>query len=236
MKNVFVILMMTITLMLTGCANGPLESLDTVKTNEPSVILPKTKMVFVGNVILTMGYGTTVPLTPTLSITASHVAKAAWKGVVAYNETCDIAIIRQDNSDVKEFPELGKVYTNETTYTVGKTINGKDLVGKGAYRMDAYFPTTSNKWLEKCGSVSITDAAVQEGMSGGAVVNARGELVGIISAMVSNFTVTATGEKMPTASAFISINYVRKWIDETLTQYYAKNPSEEASATIALSH
>ncbi len=197
---------------LTGCANGPLEHV--ASTNSPSSINYET----VGIPLLLGGFGSSVPLTKDLSLTAAHVAKYNWKSVVSYNPKCDIAIIKSNNSEDK-LPTLGTVYTNEPVYSYGEGIFGYTLKGTGKYRLDLNFKNTKYSDCE----VSISDTPIQHGMSGGGFYNSKGELVGIISSIASDVKL-ADGSELPykRLSVFISVNGVKGWINKTV-QDYAEN-------------
>ena len=67
------------------------------KTNAPDLgYLP------IGIPFLLGGHGTSIPLTKDLSLTAKHVAMLSYNRVVKYHQSCDVALIKEDNSH-KEF-------------------------------------------------------------------------------------------------------------------------------------
>ena len=206
-----------LSLLATGCAssNGPLATLESNNANVPVIDYE-----MVGIPLLYQGFGSSVPITKDLSLTAAHVAKVNWDSVVAYHPECDIAIIKSDNSKVTSFPDMGLVYVNETVITYGKDGFGNLLSGKGVYHIDLNF--TNNSYFKKC-NASITDAPIREGMSGGGAFNERGELIGIISSMASTYnTRLANGEKLPydRLSLFVSLNFVKDWLNSEVDNFY----------------
>ncbi|MBU2898284.1 serine protease [Vibrio hepatarius] len=54
--------------------------------------------------------------------------------------------------------------------------------------------------------ISLIDAPVQIGMSGGGVINEKGELVGIISSFLNGKVTSAGGVEVKRASAMVSTN------------------------------
>ena len=229
-----------LSILASGCAssNGPLATLE---SNDSS--LPAIDYEMVGIPLLYQGFGSSVPITKDLSLTAAHVAKINWDSVVAYHPECDIAIIKSDNSKVANFPDLGLVYVNEKVITYGKDGFGNILKGQGVYHIDLNF--TNNSYFKKC-NASITDAPIREGMSGGGAFNERGELIGIISSMASiRNTRLANGEKLPydRLSLFVSLNFVKDWLNSEVDNFYqSKNrvlswsPSNVSSSQLAKSN
>ena len=209
----FVILGLLV-LVTSGCvsSNGPLAN---VQANEAA---PAINYEMIGIPLLYHGFGSSVPITRDLSLTAAHVAKLNWANVVAYHPHCDIAIVKANNSKAV-LPDLGLVYTNENVTTYGKDGTGNLLKGEGKYRLDLTF--TNHSYFKNC-QASVTDAPVREGMSGGGTFNSRGELVGIISAMASSNTRLANGEKLPydRLSLFVSLNQVRGWLNQEVSKHY----------------
>ncbi|WPC74258.1 S1 family peptidase [Vibrio porteresiae] len=206
----------------TGCAmsNGPLITLESTDSNQPAIDYE-----MIGIPLLYQGFGSSVPITKELSLTAAHVAKFNWDLVVAYHPDCDIAIIKSDNSKVENFPDLGLVYVNETVITYGKDGFGNMLKGKGVYHTDLHF--SNNSYFKKC-NASITDAPIREGMSGGGAFNEKGELIGIIAAIASKRnTRLANGEKLPydRLSLFVSLNFVKDWLNSEVDNFYQSKDS-----------
>lgn len=199
--------------LISGCAgsNGQLASTQ----SSPTTIHYE----FTGIPPLYFGYGSSVPLTKELSLTAAHVAKLNFANVVAYHPTCDLAIIESDNSQAV-LPTLGFVRQGESVFTYGMDGFGEMLTGKGTYHLDLTF--ANRQYLEDCPG-SVMDAPIRGGMSGGATYNAQGELVGVITAMASKWdTRLANGKELPydRLSLFVSMNYVQDWLNSEVQNYY----------------
>ncbi|MGL5335688.1 MAG: serine protease [Enterovibrio sp.] len=197
-----------------GCifSNGPLQTVET--NNAPAIDFEMT-----GIPPLYMGYGSSVPVTENLSLTAAHVAKLNYARVIAYHPTCDIALIAADNRGEK-LPNLGVVYKDQSVKAYGVNFNGKILQGEGRYRRDLRF--VNYFYFYKC-PASVMDAPIQTGMSGGGTFNSFGELVGIIVASADKSdTRLVSGEMLPDdrISLFVSVNYVRGWLNEAVKKYY----------------
>ncbi|RBM34208.1 serine protease [Vibrio tarriae] len=209
----FIVTLATI-LSLSGCAssNGPLQV--TEHNKAPAIDFEMT-----GIPLIYFGYGSSVPITENLSLTAAHVAKLNYDRVIAYHPTCDIALVESDNRG-KNFPKMGLVYQDQPVTTYGVNGSGAVVSGYGHYRMDLNF--VNYRYFKDC-PASVMDAPVQAGMSGGGTFNNRGDLVGIIAAMADkDSTRLVNGEALPydRLSLFISINYVRGWLDNAVNQYY----------------
>ncbi|EGU32478.1 hypothetical protein VII00023_22386 [Vibrio ichthyoenteri ATCC 700023] len=202
-------------LFIQGCA-GSSSLLDYATGDDPYVnYLPVEIPSVVG------AHGTSVPLTPDLSLTAKHVAKFYASKVVSLHPYCDLALIEQDNRD-KPFPNLGVVYSSQTVTTVGKNTAGRSLTGQGKYYRDIYLP--GHDLFKQC-PASLADAPVQSGMSGGGVYNDNTELVGIISAKAYEVQLT-DGSVVGTdrITLFVPLLYARYWLFKQLDDYYAELP------------
>lgn len=205
-------LTLIILLVTSGCvgSNGHLES---VKEH------PALDYEMTGIPLVVFGFGTSTPLTPQLSLTVAHVAKINYDKVVAYHPYCDIAIV-ESNNDALEYPELGVIYPRQAVQTFGMSPTGDVLSGSGVYHRDLMLVDTS--YFQKC-PASITDAPVQDGMSGGGVYSSRGTLVGIISARADPDNIRLmNGEEhgIERISIFVALNYVRDWLEEEVSNYY----------------
>ncbi|GIB16265.1 TPA: serine protease [Vibrio cholerae] len=164
------------------------------------------------------GYGSSVPISEHLSLTAAHVAKLNYTRVIAYHPTCDIALVESDNRG-KKMSKLGLVYPDQSLKTLGVDAVGRTIYGDGKYFTDLYF--TNYEYFTKC-PASITDAPIQSGMSGGGAYNSDGELVGIIAAMIDPHTVKIDGRPFKIAdrlSAFVSINFIANWLYDSIEEY-----------------
>ncbi len=163
------------------------------------------------------GHGSSIPLTRHLSLTARHVAERDYSDVVAFHPNCDLAIIKDENSG-KVLPVIGVVSGSEPVITVGKGFFGDTLLGRGVYHRDVNF--VNYEYFETC-PASLIDAPIQSGMSGGAVLNDKYELVGIITSKASNVELlNGQNLTMPRVSVFISLLYSSPWLIDTLFDYY----------------
>ncbi|WP_260338221.1 serine protease [Vibrio ponticus] len=211
---------MTLLVLLTlqGCthSNGKLELADDG--------VPHVNYLPIGIPFVVGGHGTSVPLTPQVSLTAKHVAEIDYSKVIAYHPYCDLALIEQDNSTYP-LPTLGIIYSYQSVTTVGKDMTGSTITGEGIYYRDVYLP--EHELFEQC-PASIADAPVQSGMSGGGVYNESLELVGIISAKVHEVQLLdGTTIETERISLFVPLLFARDWIVAELDDYYANNPQLE---------
>ncbi|WP_281544108.1 trypsin-like peptidase domain-containing protein [Grimontia sp. SpTr1] len=213
---------------LQGCIliNGPLDYADT--SNEHDV-----NYLAIGIPFVLGGHGTSVPLTPEISLTAKHVAKLDYSEVIAYHPDCDVALIKEDNTD-KRLASLGTVQTDGGITTVGMGLTGKVLLGKGKYYRDVNF--VDSTLFARC-PASITDAPIQSGMSGGGAFNENGELVGIISGMSSSGFRMLDGSTLGNerTSVFVSTLYVRGWLIESIETYYGDSIDNLTAGTPSFS-
>ncbi|MDD1782434.1 serine protease [Enterovibrio sp. ZSDZ35] len=204
---------------LQGCilVNGPLEVVE--ETNAPAV-----KYLPVGIPLLLGGHGTSVPITDELSLTAKHVAKIDFSDVVAFHPDCDVALIKQDNTNVS-FPPLAKLNEKDALITVGKGLGGEILKGVGIYYLDVRF--VDSDMFANC-DASITDAPVQSGMSGGGVFKTNGELVGIISGISGSGFRLLDGRELGNerTSVFVSMQNIESWLATSIEAHYDKRIDE----------
>ncbi len=199
-------------LLLVGCvgSNGKVTV-----TNEH----PALDYEFTGIPLLFFGFGTSTPITPELSLTVAHVAKLNYDKVVAYHPYCDIAIVKSNNSAL-DYPNLGLVFPNQPVRTFGMSPTGDVLTGSGRYRRDLLLVEVP--YFKKC-PASVTDAPVQDGMSGGGVYNDNGSLVGIIAARANPRDIRLlSGEPhgLERISIFVPLNYVRDWLEGAVDDFY----------------
>ncbi|WP_254868933.1 serine protease [Vibrio hepatarius] len=198
--------------LLVGCvgSNGKVTV-----TNEH----PALDYEFTGIPLLFFGFGTSTPITPELSLTVAHVAKLNYDKVVAYHPYCDIAIVKSNNSAL-DYPNLGLVFPNQPVRTFGMSPTGDVLTGSGRYRRDLLLVEVP--YFKKC-PASVTDAPVQDGMSGGGVYNDNGSLVGIIAARANPRDIRLlSGEPhgLERISIFVPLNYVRDWLEGAVDDFY----------------
>lgn len=196
---------------LSGCttANGTHQITD----SHPALALKKSQ-----SFAQKGKFGTSVPIPPTLSLTAAHVGEFIESKVIARHPVCDVALIAADNRH-HPLPDLGLVYQGDPVQVFGHASNGDVLTAEGLYYMDLMirgFPE-----VEDCPS-SITDAPVRGGMNGGGAFNAEQELVGILVGYAyPERTRLDSGQtlNLDRMTIFVAINYLRPWLEVNAARY-----------------
>ncbi|MCX7884235.1 MAG: trypsin-like peptidase domain-containing protein [Caloramator sp.] len=128
--------------------------------------------------------------------------------VVNYDSDFDIAVVKITD-DVKvpgvaEFGDSDSIEVGETAVAIGNPL-GKDLLGS----VTAGVISALNRQIDvnnKKLTFIQTDAAINPGNSGGALVNSRGQVIGINTAKISANNVEGIGFAIP-------INIVKSKID-----------------------
>lgn len=198
---------------LSGCAysiNGKLDIAEERKSLDYLAI---------GIPYLLGGHGTGVPVSEHLSLTARHVATFSFDDVIAYHPDCDIALVARDNTDV-EIPARGSIYTGETITNVGWGVTFRQVTSQGKYHRDLKLDDGS--YLKQSCVSSISDAALQSGMSGGPAYNDKGELVGINVAVADEVRLDS-GEVLPydRFSLFVPTRFIDDWLEKEIEKYEA---------------
>ena len=192
-------------------------------------------------------YGSGVVLSPDgYIVTNNHVVEGANDIEVTFNNkvvskativgtdpTSDLALIKVEGSglDYLVFGDSDKVKVGEWVLAVGNPFNLTSTVTAGIVSAKARNIGILGKG-SNVESFIQTDAAVNRGNSGGALVNTRGELIGINAAIASH-----TGSYEGYSFAIPS-NIVRKVVDdllmygETQRAYIGIHP-QEMNATLA---
>ncbi len=194
-----------------------------------------------------VAYGSGVVLSPDgYIVTNNHVVEGADEVEVTFNNkvvckativgtdpTSDLALVKVDGSDFDYlvFGDSDKVKVGEWVLAVGNPFNLTSTVTAGIVSAKArnIGILGENSNVE---SFIQTDAAVNRGNSGGALVNTKGELIGINAAIASH-----TGSYEGYSFAIPS-NIVRKVVDdllmygETQRAYIGIYP-QEMDATLA---
>ena len=188
-----------------------------------------------------VAYGSGVVLSPDgYIVTNNHVVEGADAIEVTFNNkvvreaniigtdpTSDLALIKVDGSDLNYlvFGDSDKVKVGEWVLAVGNPFNLTSTVTAGIVSAKARDISILGEG-SNVESFIQTDAAVNRGNSGGALVNTRGELIGINAAIASH-----TGSYEGYSFAIPS-NIVRKVVDdllmygETQRAYIGLNPLE----------
>ena len=187
---------------IQGCSfiqNGKLEI---AKTHPDLNYLP------IGIPLIFGGFGSGIPITKNISITNDHVALVDYSNIIARHPYCDIALISADNSNKKIMP-LGKIYQGEEITNYGFGVLGSVIKSTGTYHID-----TQLSDYKKC-ITSLSDAAIKKGMSGGAVVNKKGELVGVLQSFGSEAPILHSSNKpylINRYTYFVPILFLYDWI------------------------
>ena len=108
--------------------------------------------------------------------------------VVGTDPITDIALLKIETNDLQALPfgDSEQLKVGEWVLAVGNPFNLKSTVTAGIVSAKGRSVITGGETdLEKIASYIQTDAAVNRGNSGGALVNTRGELVGINTALYS---------------------------------------------------
>ena len=172
-----------------------------------------------------VAYGSGVVLTPDgYIVTNNHVVEGADEVEVTFNNkvkktasivgtdpTTDLALIKVDASDLEylTFGDSDNVRIGEWVLAVGNPFNLTSTVTAGIVSAKARNLSILGEGTS-VESFIQTDAAVNPGNSGGALVNTKGELVGISAAIASH-----TGSYEGYSFAIPS-NIVRKVVDDLL--------------------
>ena len=147
---------------------------------------------------VSVGYGSGVVISPDgYIVTNNHVVEGASKIEVTFNDkhkrtatiigndpSTDLALIKVDAQDLEylTFADSDKVRVGEWVLAVGNPFNLTSTVTAGIVSAKARSLGVYNGGIE---SFIQTDAAINQGNSGGALVNAHGELVGINAVLSS---------------------------------------------------
>jgi len=118
----------------------------------------------------------------TLNDNRSFTAK-----VIGTDPTTDIALLKIEATDLQALPfgDSEKLKVGEWVLAVGNPFNLKSTVTAGIVSAKGRSVITGNTDRDKIESYIQTDAAVNRGNSGGALVNTKGELIGINTALYS---------------------------------------------------
>ncbi|QDH49610.1 protease [Pantoea phage Kyle] len=151
-----------LSLALAGCSTGHYEFDRNAMTH--------SRLTVVGVPYVASIVGTTTPVTNSTSLTAAHVADLPFKKVIAKHKHCDVALIRERNNG-RVLPEFANAQTGDKVSIYGfSSRSNLPVSSKGTI--------LGFRKVGKC-YVGYTDAGSVQGMSGGPVMNERGELVGI---------------------------------------------------------
>ncbi len=151
----------------------------------------------------------------------NHTAKAE---IIGADVDSDIAIIRVAKADIDEaileqlkpvvFGDSEKLRAGELAIAIGNPLGYTDTVTVGFISgVDRKFQMSSGRYM----SLIQTDAAINPGNSGGALINSRGEVIGINTVKIAETSVEGIGFAIP-------INEVKPIIEEILTKGHVSKP------------
>lgn len=142
--------------------------------------------------------------------------------LVGSDKSADLAIVKIKNEDVNAdnrklmkpvvFGDSDNLKAGETAIAIGNPLNYNNTVTVGVI-------SALDRKLEQSNSLSLiqTDAAINPGNSGGALVNSKGEVIGINTIKISDTNVEGIGFA-------IAINDAKPLISELLNKGYISRP------------
>lgn len=143
--------------------------------------------------------------------------------VVGDNTDTDLAVLKVTGSDeLKESDAvaatMAETSVGETVYAIGNANGEGTSVTKGVVSVlsEEITVTAADNYSTVSFNAMRTDAAVNQGNSGGGLFNARGELVGIVSARQLT---SSTGVDIDGFGFAIPAPDVNAWLGEMQTQY-----------------
>ncbi len=184
-------------LLVIGCSNGPIVNIKP-SSNVEEVVFKK----FIGVPMLLSMEGSYVALNNEWVLTAKHNRFLFIGYEFIGHPDCDVALVRiNSNLGVR----TDDIFTSQASYFSGYPIGSGFTSTAGHYVGDITVPN------EDC-TYSAATNHVSSGMSGGAVTNTNGDLVGIIIGFQRGLIEWEDGRSHNRPSVFISINYIEDWI------------------------
>lgn len=181
----------------------------TIEQSTPQSAVDNVRKTFGG---VTMEFGSDVYIGNGYYLTAKHASMiyTTRTGDFIPNDKCDIAIYKATESRNGGIPMSRLHELNETVYTVGAPALVGVSSSKGEYK--GYTATWNGKPAD-CINYT-TNATVMSGVSGGAVVNEQGQLVGIVSSVMNGSITLPSGEVIKRPTVFIGLDQVAPWIKQ----------------------
>ncbi|KUO49800.1 MAG: hypothetical protein APF76_00725 [Desulfitibacter sp. BRH_c19] len=142
--------------------------------------------------------------------------------LIGFDRDTDMAVLQIDADDLPEakFGDSSKLRVGEMAVAIGNPL-GKDFarsVTVGVISaLDREITVAGSTGEEITLSVIQTDAAINPGNSGGALVNSRGEVIGINSVKIARADVEGMGFAIPA-------HVVRPIIDQLIDKGYVSRP------------
>ncbi len=158
--------------------------------------------------------------------------------VVGYNIAYDLAVIKVEKSDLNaiSFADVSALAVGQYVAAVGAP-GGLEFMGSVSYGIISGLNRTvaASNASEKEVSLIQTDAAINPGNSGGALVNTRGELIGINSSKIVSESFEGMGFAIPADTVkdicdkiiakeynpdpYIGITFSNSWTESRLQMY-----------------
>ena len=142
-----------------------------------------------------------------VEFTDGHSVETEVKGKDVYSDTAVLAIDEKEILDIADIGSSENARVGDTVFTVGSPINSDTYSGtvtrgilSGKNRLVSV-STTSSSTSDMMMSVLQTDAAINSGNSGGPLVNANGEIIGITSLKLAATGVEGMGFAIPIETA-----------------------------------
>jgi hypothetical protein len=200
--------------LLSGCvANGiPIG----VSKDAPDGVSDNTMKKFIGIPSVIAIEGSAAKLDENWIITVAHNRPMLPKDTV-YHPKCDIALYKQ-RTNLKTLKE-GLVYKNRNVYHIGYPsvqIPLPETVQKGVYKGDVIDPSDGCIY-------SATTATIASGMSGGGVVNQKGELIGVTRGIMYGEIKWEDGTIVNSPAIFVPLYRFRDWIKSVTGVDYYEN-------------
>lgn len=133
--------------------------------------------------------------------------------IVGTDENTDLAVIKistKDELSVAKFGDSSKIEVGERAIAIGNPL-GMEFFGS----ITQGIISATNRKVKMSENLTMnyiqTDAAINSGNSGGALVNAYGEVIGVNSAKISSSSVEGMGFAIPISEAEVVANDLVKY-------------------------
>ncbi len=141
-----------------------------------------------------------------VEFTDGHTVETKVEGKDVYSDTAVLSLEESSVLDVADMGSSENARVGDTVFTVGAPINSDTYSGtvtrgilSGKNRLVSVSTTSSRNDMMM--SVLQTDAAINSGNSGGPLVNANGEVIGITSLKLASTGVEGMGFAIPIETA-----------------------------------
>jgi len=184
--------------------SAALDAYSTIVTTVAELVIPSVASLQVSHRLrngrLAQGAGSAVAITPDgFLVTSAHVVDGAQRGIAAFADgrefdievvgkdpLSDLAIVRAKGGDLPpvEIGDATRLRVGQLVVALGNPMGLAGTVTAGVVSaLGRSFPTRHGSASRIVEDVIQTDAALNPGNSGGALVNGRGQLVGVNTAV-----------------------------------------------------